>query len=117
MLFWQIILTLLLWTFFMHIVCWIIKFLVDCGVIKKRNENVPLRISSVASDDNSRRDHIPERVRHEVWRRDQGRCVKCGSQQNLEYDHIIPVSKGGSNTARNIQLLCEGCNRKKSDSI
>ncbi|MGD0879240.1 MAG: HNH endonuclease [Anaerolineales bacterium] len=60
---------------------------------------------------------IPEDVKLYVWKRDQGRCVKCGSQINLEYDHIIPVDKGGSNTARNIQLLCEACNRRKGDKI
>jgi len=60
---------------------------------------------------------IPDDVKMFVWKRDQGKCVKCGSQTNLEFDHIIPVSKGGSNTARNIQLLCESCNRKKSDKI
>jgi Holliday junction resolvasome RuvABC ATP-dependent DNA helicase subunit len=63
------------------------------------------------------REAIPSEVRHEVWRRDEGKCVKCGSRANLEYDHIIPVSKGGSNTARNIELLCESCNRAKSDLI
>ncbi len=62
------------------------------------------------------REPIPEVVRHEVWRRDKGRCVKCGSQERLEFDHIIPVSKGGSSTARNLQLLCEPCNRKKAAS-
>ena len=61
--------------------------------------------------------HIPERVRHEVWRRDMGRCIECGSQEKLEFDHIIPFSKGGSNTARNIQLLCERCNRSKHNII
>jgi 5-methylcytosine-specific restriction endonuclease McrA len=30
---------------------------------------------------------------------------------------IPPVSKGGSNTYRNLQLLCENCNREKSDNI
>lgn len=60
---------------------------------------------------------IPKRVQREVWRRDGGRCVECGSRKNLEFDHIIPISKGGSNTARNIQLLCEECNRKKSNKI
>jgi 5-methylcytosine-specific restriction endonuclease McrA len=60
---------------------------------------------------------ISSQVRREVWRRDGGACVKCGSRCNLEYDHIIPVSKGGGNTARNIELLCEACNRSKSASI
>ena len=63
------------------------------------------------------RQAIRSEVRREVWRRDQGRCVRCGSRENLEYDHIIPVSKGGSSTARNIELLCETCNRSKSDSV
>ncbi|MCX6039480.1 MAG: HNH endonuclease [Chloroflexi bacterium] len=39
--------------------------------------------------------------------------MKCGSQENLGFDHIIPISKGGKNTARNIQLFCEKCNRSK----
>ena len=60
---------------------------------------------------------IPRDVRDSVWRRDEGKCVQCGSVDSLEFDHIIPFSKGGSNTYRNIQLLCESCNRAKSDSI
>jgi hypothetical protein len=65
----------------------------------------------------ARREKIPDDVKIFVWRRDEGKCVKCGSKENLEFDHIIPISKGGSNTARNIQLLCERCNREKGDSI
>ena len=64
-----------------------------------------------------RREAIPENVRIFVWRRDEGQCVQCGGNERLEFDHIIPLSKGGSNTERNLQLLCEFCNRKKSDSI
>ena len=60
---------------------------------------------------------IPEDVRIAVWRRDGGSCARCGSRERLEYDHIIPVSRGGSNTVRNIELLCEACNRSKSDHI
>jgi Holliday junction DNA helicase RuvB len=63
------------------------------------------------------RDSIPSEVRREVWRRDGGKCARCGSRENLEYDHIIPVSMGGSSTARNIELLCETCNRSKGGSI
>ncbi len=65
----------------------------------------------------ARRERIPESVRLFVWQRDQGQCVKCGSRELLEFDHIIPVSEGGSNTERNIQLLCEGCNRAKGTEV
>ena len=64
-----------------------------------------------------KRERIPDDVKVAVWRRDGGICAQCGSRNNLEYDHIIPVSKGGSNTLRNIELLCETCNRKKSNQI
>lgn len=60
---------------------------------------------------------IPKHVQREVWRRDRGRCVECETKELLEFDHIIPFSKGGSNTARNIQLLCEKCNRTKYNKI
>jgi hypothetical protein len=63
------------------------------------------------------REAIPEGVRIYVWRRDEGRCARCRSQERLEFDHIIPVSEGGSSTERNIQLLCEACNRSKSNDI
>jgi hypothetical protein len=65
----------------------------------------------------SSREPIPESVRFVVWRRDEGKCVKCGSNKGLEFDHIIPFSKGGSSTERNLQLLCEKCNREKSSKI
>jgi hypothetical protein len=65
----------------------------------------------------ARRERIPDNVRLLVWQRDEGRCVQCGSQASLEYDHIIPVVRGGSNTERNIRLLCEACNRRKGADI
>ena len=63
------------------------------------------------------REPIPQEVRIFVWQRDRGVCIKCGSPERLEFDHIIPLAKGGSNTARNIQLLCENCNRQKGAAI
>lgn len=65
----------------------------------------------------SKREKISESVRLYVWQRDEGKCIKCGSTEKLEFDHIIPVAKGGSNTERNIQLLCENCNRQKGANI
>jgi len=64
-----------------------------------------------------RRESIPQPVRIEVWQRDGGRCVECESQDKLEFDHIIPLAMGGSNTTRNLQLLCETCNRRKGASL
>ena len=57
---------------------------------------------------------IPGDVQREVYERDKGQCTKCGSTENLHFDHIIPFSKGGSSkTASNIQLLCAKHNLKK----
>jgi hypothetical protein len=61
---------------------------------------------------------IPTEVKLEVWKRDNGKCVKCGSTNDLHFDHIIPWSKGGSsNTADNIQLLCGRHNLEKHDKL
>jgi hypothetical protein len=61
---------------------------------------------------------IPTSVKLTVWKRDKGACVKCGSKDNLHFDHIIPYSKGGSSLlAENIQLLCARHNIAKRDKI
>jgi hypothetical protein len=61
---------------------------------------------------------IPSNVKLEVWKRDKGKCVKCGSSNNLHFDHIIPFSKGGSSLVKeNIQLLCARHNIEKRDNI
>jgi hypothetical protein len=81
-------------------------------------ERLKAKFDSPASNtDKPKRERIPEAVRIAVWRRDQARCGRCGSRERLEYDHIVPIDLGGSNTARNIELLCEHCNRSKSNSI
>lgn len=63
------------------------------------------------------RENIPQHIKNQVWQRDNGLCVECGSNEKLEFDHIIPFSKGGSSTYRTLQLLCEPCNRKKYNKI
>ena len=61
---------------------------------------------------------IPSDVKLAVWKRDGGRCVTCGSEDNLHFDHLLPFSKGGSSLlAQNIQLLCARHNLAKSDKI
>jgi hypothetical protein len=84
---------------------------------QERIERLKRTHGGEGNGENRDRIRITEHVRIEVWRRDAGRCVVCGSQEALEYDHIIPVSKGGSNTARNVELLCERHNRSKGANI
>lgn len=64
-----------------------------------------------------RRERLPDEVRATVWHRDDGRCVRCGAQEDLQFDHVIPVARGGGNAAENIQILCGPCNRSKGDRI
>jgi HNH endonuclease len=64
-----------------------------------------------------KRDAVPDDVKLVVWARDGGACIRCGSKQNLHFDHVIPVVKGGGNSAENIQVLCQICNLKKGDRI
>ncbi len=93
----------------------------ELEVLKRAMSELAELIRAIPSSQLSRelqtREPIPEEVRHEVWRRDQGKCVRCGGVERLEFDHIVPVALGGSNTTRNVQLLCETCNREKGVRI
>ncbi|MCL9769258.1 HNH endonuclease [Flavobacterium sp. HXWNR69] len=60
--------------------------------------------------------YISETTKKIVFTRDGGICQCCGNTENLEYDHIIPYSCGGSSDVSNVQLLCFKCNRSKSNS-
>ncbi|MFE6864705.1 TerD family protein [Nocardia sp. NPDC057668] len=60
---------------------------------------------------------IPQEVKAQVWQRDGGKCVECGDSHYLEFDHIIPLSRGGATSAQNLQILCRACNRVKGARI
>lgn len=91
--------------------------LVDDEARKVEVARARLREPNNSVDGNQSTRLISAEVRRDVWRRDGARCATCGSQERLEFDHIIPVAMGGSNTARNIQLLCESCNRAKGATL
>nr|AFH75163.1 putative Stress protein [Streptomyces sp. W75] len=63
-----------------------------------------------------RSDSISNRVRLEVLERDGNRCLTCGTREDLTMDHVVPVSRGGSDTTSNLQTLCRPCNSRKGVS-
>jgi hypothetical protein len=74
----------------------------------------PTEIQPESEDDRI----IPSAVKLEVWKRDEGKCRKCGTIKGLHFDHIIPYSKGGSSKdPANIQILCGRHNLEKRDNI
>jgi 5-methylcytosine-specific restriction endonuclease McrA len=73
---------------------------------------------------------VPQDLKDLIWKRCHGMCQAnwridpsldkntgdiCGSNEDLEFDHIVPFSRGGKTTYRNLQLLCRRHNRMKSD--
>ena len=53
----------------------------------------------------------------QVFKRDGARCKKCGRQDTLTIDHIMPTSKSGNNDLDNLQILCMRCNQKKRNKL
>jgi hypothetical protein len=81
--------------------------LVDAGWITIRPDKAPEKGRDWATR------YIPDKTRKAVFDRAGEQCVSCGSYADLEIDHIVPVSKGGTSDAANLQALCRRCNRRK----
>lgn len=55
-------------------------------------------------------------LRSEVFERDDYTCRYCGDRGvTLECDHVVPISKGGTNELGNLVTACAPCNRSKRD--
>lgn len=78
--------------------------------------------SSATETRETRRDgrYIPRTVMLKIVRRDDHVCQECFTyvrDDEIEFDHIIPVSRGGPTSVENLRLLCRTCNNAKSDHI
>lgn len=54
-------------------------------------------------------------TRQNVFRRDSGSCLYCGSKSDLTIDHVLPKSRGGRSTWDNLATACRTCNARKGD--
>jgi len=73
-----------------------------------------------SDEEPSRSRHIPPSVILRVARRDNYTCQSCGKQlrdHELEFDHIIPVARGGLTRESNLRLTCRACNRRKGSRV
>lgn len=43
-------------------------------------------------------------------------CQRCGEGSGLQWDHVLPLSKGGLHHPTNMQRLCRKCNERKQAS-
>lgn len=62
-----------------------------------------------------RRPKVQPHIREMVFKRDGYRCINCGSQHDLTMEHLVPLSRNGSNHSKNLATLCAPCNFLKAD--
>lgn len=66
----------------------------------------------------AKREGLSKKTRFEIFKRDGFTCQYCGrtsEESILEIDHIIPVSRGGTNDEMNLVTACFDCNRGKGN--
>lgn len=55
-----------------------------------------------------------KKKKQRILKRDKRKCVNCGSGQDLEVDHEVPLALGGSNKDSNLRTYCKNCHKKKT---
>jgi 5-methylcytosine-specific restriction endonuclease McrA len=59
------------------------------------------------------RNKLSLKLRFEILKRDNFKCILCGDNYQLEIDHIMPIVNGGKTEKENLRTLCFRCNRGK----
>ena len=68
--------------------------------------------------------YIPAEVRRTVWQRDGGRCAfvsdqghRCEERSSVEFDHFVPVARGGEATVANVRVCCRAHNQYEAERV
>jgi len=82
---------------------------------------IPLDYEKIEiKNNNKKRSALPAKLRYKILKRDRFTCMSCGARApdvELEVDHKIPVSRGGTDDETNLITKCFNCNRGKGDTI
>ncbi len=97
---------------------------VMCGISSVQCE-INTKFINRRIDSKNRKVKNGQHKRRILYNRQCGKCAMCGKQLQIDdctsiedyltLDHILPVSKGGSNGLMNLQGLCRRCNYQKQD--
>jgi len=70
------------------------------------------------------RRYIPAHIRRVVWERDRGQCTfvstrgtRCATRRFLEFDHVVPVARGGRASVDGIRLRCRAHNQYEAERV
>jgi 5-methylcytosine-specific restriction endonuclease McrA len=86
-------------------------FVDSVGLRRMRDPQVLMREAS--AERLLHRRSVPLDMREKIFERDGHKCKTCGSENDLQADHVVPFSKGGLTHPDNLQTLCQPCNGRK----
>jgi hypothetical protein len=98
-----------------------IKLKVEEFILEKRDEYSALirrveRLKKILDKEfDGSREFPTDDVLAFVMKRDGEKCALCDSREFLQFDHIYPRSKGGSDETGNIRILCRTCSSKRGN--
>lgn len=98
-----------------------VEYISENKIEPVQEDGVRIEIKTIRSHRTQR--GVNHRLRFQVLRRDDFKCVSCGASPatesgvELQVDHVVPWAKGGETTLENLQSLCAKCNIGKSDTV
>lgn len=89
--------------------------------VKRWQKNNPDKFKTIQNNYRARRRKAKGSFTSDEWsnlcKKYDSTCLRCGSQDKMTVDHVVPLVKGGTNYIENIQPLCRSCNASKGAKV